>query len=604
MTSIQRALAFALCATAAVAPACNERAADDDRGGESSQRKTEVVATVGGRPVTLGYYEQRLTKMERRFLPDTLDIAGKRKFLDFIINKELMAIRAEELKLGDDPMVLNNLKILEDNLVSNNAVEEVVKGKLEVSEAEIDAFEVKKLQKAMVKQLAVKTRAEAEEIRQRLKAGADFDAVARAVSTMPKVAANGDSIPDAMRINMEVQFGDAIIPVEEAVFSTPVGEVSEPVQTGYGWQLYKPITVKEAGRTPLDAESRRRIGVQIQLRRKRRLVEDYYEGILKDHKFKLDENTLAMLYDKLPKDLSPEQAPDPKKEEKPILALSHADRAQFLFEVDGKQYTAGDFSDRYDETNWFERPKRVTGAVGIRYWIRDRWLKPLHLERARRDGIHQLPAVADEMKLRREQMMVNLLHQNLVGAEAPEPNDTELEVFYEQHKAVYVEGERRRCNLIVNPQERVVRRAADEIKGGKDFVQVAIAYNENAASPEQVKTEEFDRNAEKFEAIAPAAFGLQKIGDYTEPFKISTMWVMLQLDAIIPERQIPLAEIPENVATDWQNQWRENKLNELLVEWKAKVPIQVNEKVLKKAEVRREDVFVPGRAVTPAAATN
>jgi len=605
MFSIRRALALAACAVAA-ASACKDNGAEE-AGGKRSGDKNAVVATVGGRPVTLSYYEQRLAKMERRFLPDTLDMAGKRKFLDFIVNKELMALRAEELKYGDDPMVTNNLKILEENLTINGALDEVTKGKLDPTEAEIDAFEKKKTQKAMAKQLAVKTRVEADEVRKKLLAGADFDATARQVSIMPKTTAKGDSIPDALRINMEVAFGDAIIPVEEAVFGTPVGEVSEPVQTGYGWQLYKPISIVEAARAPLDAEGRRRIAVQIQLRRKRRLVEDYYEGILQEHKFKLDESTLVMLYDKLPVDVAPEDAPDPAKELKPILALSHEERGRFLFEVDGQQHTAGEFSDKYDQTNWFERPKRVTGVVGIRYWIRDRWLRPLQLDRARRDGIPQLPVVADELKMRREQMMISVLHQNLVGDQAPVPTDQQLEEFYEKHKDIYVEAERRRCNVIVNAQERVVRRAADEIKGGKDFVEVAIAYNENASSPEQVKTPEFGRDTDGFKEIAPVAFDLKKVGDHTEPFKVSTMWVMLQLDAIIPARQFPLEEILEDVATDWQNQWREDKLNELLLDWKGKVPIKVNDKVLEKAEVQREDVFVPGRpapAPAPTAGTH
>ena len=366
MFSIRRALALAACAVA-VASACKDKGADKAGGSESGGAKNAVVATVGGRPVTVGYYEQRLAKMERKFLPDTLDMAGKRKFLDFIVNKELMVLRAEELKYGDDPMVTGNLKILEENLTINTALDELTNGKLEPTEAEIDAFEKKKSQKAMAKQLAVKTRTEAEEVRKKLQAGADFDAVAREVSILPKVSAKGDTIPDLLRINMEVAFGDAIIPVEEAVYGTPVGQVSEPIQTGYGWQLFKPISITEVSRPPLDAEGRRRIGVQIQLRRKRRLVEDYYEGILQEHKFKLDENTIVTLYDKFPVDVAPEQAPDPAKEEKPVLALSHEERGRFLFEVDGQQHTAGEFSDKYDQTNWFERPKRITGPVGVRY---------------------------------------------------------------------------------------------------------------------------------------------------------------------------------------------------------------------------------------------
>jgi parvulin-like peptidyl-prolyl isomerase len=597
MVSIRRALAAAACA-AAVLSACKDNGAEV-AGESGGGNPAAVVATVGGRPVTLGYFEQRLAKMERRFLPDTLDARGKRKFLDFIINKELMALRAEELKYGESPMVVNNLKILEENLIINTAIDEVTKGKLEPTAADLEEFETKKKQKAMVKQLAVPTRAQADAVRAKLQAGADFDAVAREVSILPKVTPKGDSIPEPMRVNMEVAFGDAMIPVEEAVFATPVGQVSEPVQTGYGWQLFMPVSIKEIARPPVDEEGRRRNGVQIQLRRKRRLVEDYYESILKEHKFSIDEDAIVLLYDKLPQDLPPEQAPDPATEQKPILALSHDDRARFLFEVDGQRHTVGDFSDKYDQTNWFERPKRITGFVGIRYWIRDRWLRPLQLERARRNGIQNLPAVADEVRMRREQMMVSLLHQNLISGQAPVPIDQQLEEFYEQHKDLYVDKERRRCNFIVNTQERVVRRAAEEIKGGKDFVEVAIAYNENASSPEQVKSPEFTADAEDFKEVAPVAFGLQKVGDYSEPFKVSTNWVMLQLDAVIPSRQIPLQEILEDVATDWQNQWREDKLNELLVDWKAQVPIQVNEKVLAQATVTREDVFVPGRAATP-----
>ena len=201
--------------------------------------------------------------------------------------------------------------------------------------------------------------------------------------------------------------------------------------------------------------------------------------------------------------------------------------------------------------------------------------------------------------------MISVLHQNLVGEQVPVPTDQQLDEFYQKHQDIYVAPEHRRCNVIVNPQERVVRRAAEEIKGGKDFVEVAIAYNESASSPEQVKTPEFARDTDGFKEIAPTAFGFTKIGEYSEPFKVSTMWVMLQLDAIIPSRQFPLDEILEDVASDWQNQWREDKLNELLLDWKSKVPIQVNEKVLEKAEVRREDVFVPGRpAPAPAAGTN
>ena len=594
-----RALTMVACA-ALVAGACNSKKSSSLAGDE------EVVARVNDRPITRSYYEQRIDKMDRRFLPDTLDLAGKRKFLDFIVNKEVMALKAEELKYGEDPRIVSTMQLLADNLAGNAAVDRLTKGKLEPTEEEIKAFWEKKHQKILAKHILVKTRKEAEEIRKKLVGGANFDSMAAQYSQVPRTDANtGEELPLMQRVVFgDVQYGEAMIPVEEVVFATAIGEVSQPVETGYGWHLFLPLSTSQVSLPALDAESSRRISVQIQLRRKRTISEAYYDEIAKDHGFKINEDALVMAYDKLPPDVNPEERPDPEKEVKPVLPFSREERDQVLFELDGKKYLVAEFSDRYDQTNWFERPKRVTGALGMKYWVRDRWMKPLQLERARKDGVYEMPEVANEVKMRREQMMVTMLHENLVAGQAPEPSEQQIQEFYEKHKKTYVEKERRRVNLIFNEQERVLRRAADEITGGKDFVEVAVRYNENATKPEDVQTPEFDADNETFVEIAPKAFALKEIGDHTEPFKTQTFWVMLQLASVTPERQLPLDEIRDSVTQDWKSQWNEDKLNELLAVWRQEVKVEVNEDVLERVNVTRTDVFVPGRVETGAAGTS
>lgn len=593
MTSKWRALFVAACA-AQLGLACG------DRGGPEAAKST-LVAKVGDRPISQAYFEERLEKMERRFLPDTLDLAGRRKFLDFIVNKELMAMKAEELKYGEDPGLQKHLKTMEDNLTLNTAIEEITKGKLDVKPEEIEAFEEKKKERVLAKHILVRTRAEAEALRKAIEAGAEFDSVAIANTRTPRAdPKTQEPMSDAERIVFgEVQYGEAIIPVEEAVFSTPLGQVSQPVETGYGWHLFQPVSVNTVTRSPLDGEGRRRNEIQIQLRRKRTLVEDYYNGIAKKHGFKIDDEALAFIYDNLPIDLMPEEAPDPATESKPVISFSVGDRKRFLFEVDGKQYTIGDFSNQYDETSWFERPKRVTGAMGIRYWVRDRWLRYLQLDEARKKRIHELPAVAGEIKLRREQMMVTMLHSNLVGQSAPDPTADQLREFYDNHPKYYTEKERRRCHIIFNAQERVVQRAYGELQEGKDFVEVAIRYNEGATSPEHVLTQDFSVDTPDFGEIAPQAFALE-LGKYSEPFKTSQFWVILHLDRITPAGLLPYEDVQERIAEDFKNQWREDKLNELLEQWKANVKVEVYDKALLAAEVRRTDVVVPGAKVAGA----
>lgn len=592
MSRTWRALTIVACA-ALVAGACNKGQGPSAAKGSQSA----AVVHINGRPVTLSYYEQRLEKMDRRFLPDTLDMAGRRKFLEFIVNKELMAQKAEELKYGEDPRVVNAMQSYADNLAGQQAIEEICKGKLDVTDKDIDEFFEKRKTKVLTKHVLLKTRREAEEVRKQALAGTDFDTLVTRFSTVPRQDVNtGEPLPVPQRATFgEVQYGEAIPAVEEAVFGTPIGQVSQPVETGYGWHIFMPVSTNTVTLAPPDAEGRDRMKRQIQARRKRALSEDYWNEIVKAHGFGIEDEVVALILDRLPVDVDPEQRPDPKTEVKPVLSFTPQERDQKLFTLDGKPHTIGEFSDRYDATTWFERPKRVTGALGIKYWIRDRWMKALQLERARKDGIYDLPQVADEVKLRREQMMVSMLHQNLIDTQAPEPTEEQVKAFYEKHKDVYVEKEKRRVSIVYNAQERVVQRAEAEIKGGADFSEVAVRYDEGATSPDDVVSPAFAADNEQFREIAPHAFALAKVGDYTAPFKTKDFWVMIQLADIQPQRPLPLDEIRTSVIEDIKTEWDENKLNELLAEWKKAAKIEVHESVLAKAEVRRTDVIVPGQ---------
>jgi hypothetical protein len=105
----------------------------------------------------------------------------------------------------------------------------------------------------------------------------------------------------------------------------------------------------------------------------------------------------------------------------------------------------------------------------------------------------------------------------------------------------------------------------------------------------------FARDDEKHKELANSA-SAKNLNAYSQPFKTSQGWIILQVQQIIPERPFALEDIRENVVQDWQNTWSENRLNELLVDWKKEYNVTVNDKVLADAEIRRTDVVVPGRA--------
>ena len=198
MSRTWRALTVVACA-ALLAGACNKGQGPSAAKGT----KSATVARINGQPVTQRYFEQRLEKMDRRFLPDTLDMAGKRKFLDFIINKELMAQKAEELKYGEDPRVVSAMQTYADNLASQEAIEQICKGKLDVTEPDIDEFFAKKHNKILAKHVLVKTRRQAEEVRKQGVAGTDFDTLVTRFSEVPRQDSNtGEALPVLQRAHL------------------------------------------------------------------------------------------------------------------------------------------------------------------------------------------------------------------------------------------------------------------------------------------------------------------------------------------------------------------------------------------------------------------
>ena len=87
--------------------------------------------------------------------------------------------------------------------------------------------------------ILVDTEAEAKEVAERLKKGEDFATVAKEKSKDP--SAEGGDLGFFTR-------GQTLKPIEDAAFALEVGQISEPVQTKFGWHILK---VEEKREKPL-----------------------------------------------------------------------------------------------------------------------------------------------------------------------------------------------------------------------------------------------------------------------------------------------------------------------------------------------------------------
>lgn len=219
---------FKLLATAAVATVLAlPLAAQDDAGPKADT----VVATVNGTDITVGHMIVARAALPPQYqeLPDDVLFTG---ILDQLIQQAALADKFE----GDLPArVTLSLENEKRSLTAGEVIEKMMADPL--PEADVQAAYDEQFGSAEPEQefnashILVETEEEAREIMETVKGGADFAETAKEKSTGPS-GPGGGSLG---------WFGKgAMVPAfEAAVVELEPGEVSEPVQTQFGWHVIK-----------------------------------------------------------------------------------------------------------------------------------------------------------------------------------------------------------------------------------------------------------------------------------------------------------------------------------------------------------------------------
>lgn len=168
----------------------------------------------------------------------------KRVLLQYVIENELMAAAAEKDKLNDGDTFKARVKYHARRALRDAYFDKSITGG--VSEADAKKIYDEKMagakptQEVHARHILVVSEDEAKEVAERLKKGEDFAALAKEKSK--DTNAEGGDLGFFTR-------GQMLKPFEEAAFSLDVGEISEPVQTQFGWHIIK-VEEKRDQETP------------------------------------------------------------------------------------------------------------------------------------------------------------------------------------------------------------------------------------------------------------------------------------------------------------------------------------------------------------------
>lgn len=223
--------AYAQDAAPAPAPAAEAPAAE----APAPVSPDTVVATVGGETITeadLSFAAEDLTQELSQMPADQ-----RRPFLlRVLIDMKVMAKAGRDAGMGDSPLFKQRLAYLEEralrrayfaDAIANAVTEEAVRAEYDKLVADF-----KPQEEIRASHILVATEEEAKAIKAELDGGADFATIAKEKSIDPG-AANGGDLGFFGK-------GMMVAPFEQAAYAlTEIGQVSEPVQSQFGWHIIK-----------------------------------------------------------------------------------------------------------------------------------------------------------------------------------------------------------------------------------------------------------------------------------------------------------------------------------------------------------------------------
>ncbi|MBI5696798.1 MAG: peptidylprolyl isomerase [Nitrospirae bacterium] len=250
MTSYKRMFRYvaSIAAVTLLLAACEKGKTGEEKKAEAG-KGAAVLATVNGNNITVEDFAveaMRLSPGEQQALADP---ENQKKFLETLVNKQVVIQEAQRKGVEKDPEVIKRLKPIKDELVWRQYIKLEVLDKAKVADKDVkDYFDKNKsdLGSIRLSHILVMSKQEAEEVLKKLSAGEDFAKLSREHSLDPKTKNSGG---DLGYVNW-LDFGSASL--KDAAFKLKVGEIGNVVQSQAGYHIIKITDKKPAPDSEFD----------------------------------------------------------------------------------------------------------------------------------------------------------------------------------------------------------------------------------------------------------------------------------------------------------------------------------------------------------------
>lgn len=239
---------------------------------------SDVLVKVGNDELTREDLNEFLASMPPEYAQQLASL-GEEVMVEEMINQHLLYVDAEAKGLQESPAFKAEMDKLAKEVLKGMAINEVLAA-AEPTPEEAEKFydehkeRFQEPEKVAASHILVEEEEKAKEIKEKLSAGESFSELAMEHSTCPSKE-NGGALGLFERGRMVPEF-------EEAAFNLAVGEISEPVQTQFGWHIIQVDNKQAAGEKSFE-QALPEVMQELRREKQQKLYSDYMEALRKKY---------------------------------------------------------------------------------------------------------------------------------------------------------------------------------------------------------------------------------------------------------------------------------------------------------------------------------
>jgi len=528
----------------------------------SCSREGRVLARVGDQKISLAEFEEAYHPQ-----PGLADSAAlqenKAKFLDQMVEQRLLVLAALERGADKDTQLTERFEDMKKNVLLGQLYKIEILDKSKPTEAEIRNFHKRLGTEVKASHILVKTEAEAKNIIAKLKSGGSFEDLARQNSQDPGSAQQGGSLG-------WFGWGRMVDEFQRAAFDLKPGQISGPVETGFGFHVIRLDSTRKAEVQPLQ-EMKERITQQLKQSKPRELTTKYLNALKKQARIRIQEGTLAAIAAK--------QQPTVPGMPPSLPELSPDELKMNLVKYNGGSWTVGQFFD--------QARKLMNGMVDlnnqamVKKQIEALLSNEFLLKRAKARGLDRQPEVKRQIERAWNDLLASTVYRDEVQPKI-EVDESEAKEYYNKHKKDFFQQPRALIHIIVVK----TKPEADEIYGllnrGADFATLArersIDWTKSTGGALGMVNPKDPDNPE----VAPRAFTMP-LNQLSRPFACREGYAVMKVSKREPGQQRAYEQVRMDILTTLRQSREEAVFQDLIAGLKKKYPITVDQALLAKA---------------------